>query len=98
MGTVLDLPVIVADDLDGLLDRLRREHGVALAATVTDPDAEPIGRFDRPDRLASLLGSEAHGLDPARVGPLRPPADDPDAAGCRVAERRRSRRGSSCMS
>lgn len=83
MGTVLDRPVIVADDLDGLLDRLRREHGVALAATVTDPDALPIGRFVRPDRMALLMGSEAHGLDSARAArcdhrltiPMRPGAE-----------------------
>ncbi|MEW4566440.1 RNA methyltransferase [Tautonia sp. JC769] len=64
MGTVLDLPVIVLDDLADRLETWQRDQGLRLAATVTDPDAEPLQRFGRPDRLAVVMGSEAHGLSP----------------------------------
>jgi tRNA G18 (ribose-2'-O)-methylase SpoU len=88
MGTVLDLPVIPCDDLASRLDLLRAERGLRLVATVTDPDAEPIDRFERPPRLAIVMGSEAHGLDPdwvarcdARVTiPMRPGAESLNVA------------------
>ncbi|RUL86114.1 TrmH family RNA methyltransferase [Tautonia sociabilis] len=67
MGTALDLPVIPCADLGDRLDRLRRDFGFRLVATVTDPDAEPVDRFERPARLAIVMGSEAHGLDPCWV-------------------------------
>jgi tRNA G18 (ribose-2'-O)-methylase SpoU len=88
MGTVLDLPVIPCDDLARRLDLLRAEQGLQLVATVTDPDAKPIDRFERPPRLAIVMGSEAHGLDPgwiarcdARVTiPMRPGAESLNVA------------------
>lgn len=88
MGTVLGLPVIPCDDLAGRLDRLRSDLGLRLVATVTDPDAPPIDRFERPDRLAIVMGSEAHGLDRAWVDrcdhwvtiPMRPGAESLNVA------------------
>ncbi|WP_169974164.1 TrmH family RNA methyltransferase [Tautonia rosea] len=67
MGTVLDLPVIVLDDLADRLIAWQRAFGLQLVATVTDSDAEPLDSFARPDRLAIVMGSEAHGLDPEWV-------------------------------
>lgn len=64
MGTALALPVIVLDDLADRLVDWQRTFGLQLAATVTDPDAEPLSSFARPDRLAMVMGSEAHGLAP----------------------------------
>jgi tRNA G18 (ribose-2'-O)-methylase SpoU len=85
---VLELPVIPCDDLASRLELLRAERGLRLVATVTDPDAEPIDRFERPPRLAIVMGSEAHGLDPdwvarcdARVTiPMRPGAESLNVA------------------
>ena len=59
--------MIACDDLADRLDRLRRDRGLECIATVTDPGATPLDRFARPDRLAIVMGSEAHGLDPGWV-------------------------------
>jgi tRNA G18 (ribose-2'-O)-methylase SpoU len=67
MGTVLRLPVCRVGDLAHCLEQLRDALGVELVATVTDPDAERLNRFHRPERLALLLGNEAHGLTDAWV-------------------------------
>jgi tRNA G18 (ribose-2'-O)-methylase SpoU len=67
MGMALRVPVVTPDDLPAALVRLRSDWGFRLAATVTDPSAEPVDRFEAPGRLAVLLGSEAHGLDPELV-------------------------------
>ena len=81
-------PARGADLLAARLDLLRAERGLRLVATVTDPDAEPIDRFERPPRLAIVMGSEAHGLDPdwitrcdSRVTiPMRPGAESLNVA------------------
>lgn len=64
MGTALALPVIVEDDLAHALGACRDRHGFRLVATVTAPDAEPLESFAarRPERVALMLGTEAHGL------------------------------------
>ena len=88
MGTVLRLPVIVPEDLERALARLRTEWGVQLAATVVDPDAEPLDSARRPDRFALLLGSEGEGLAPEWVArcdrritiPMRPGAESLNVA------------------
>ncbi|QDV37987.1 TrmH family RNA methyltransferase [Tautonia plasticadhaerens] len=88
MGTVLGLPVIPCDDLAARLDRLRSDLGLRLVATVTDPHATPIDRFERPERLAIVMGSEAHGLAPSWVDrcdhrvtiPMRPGAESLNVA------------------
>ena len=67
MGTVFTLPVVHTDDLLRDLGRLRREWGVELAATVLDPDAEPLAGAARPAKLGLLFGGEAQGLGPAYV-------------------------------
>jgi tRNA G18 (ribose-2'-O)-methylase SpoU len=65
MGSVLRVPVVIADDLASDLDRLRRDLGFEAVATVVDPGVESLDTFRRSDRLALLLGSEGHGLEPA---------------------------------
>ncbi|AGA29751.1 TrmH family RNA methyltransferase [Singulisphaera acidiphila] len=64
MGTSLRLPVIVREDLDTELNRLRSDWGFELMATVVDPRAEPFESVPRPERLALFMGSESEGLDP----------------------------------
>ncbi|WP_435008407.1 TrmH family RNA methyltransferase [Tundrisphaera lichenicola] len=88
MGAAFRLPVFVEDDLPSLVDRLRRDHGLGLIAADAHPDAEPLDRASRPDRLGIVLGSEATGLDDtwlARVDrrvtiPMRPGADSLNVA------------------
>ena len=72
MGAVFRLPMVRLENLDAGLDRLSREHGYELVATVTDSDAEPL-RAAEPGglsaaRRAVLLGSEGYGLPPEVVG------------------------------
>ena len=62
MGAALRLPVHAFDDLIGTVRQLRSDHALELIAADAQPDAEPIGRSPRQDRLALLLGSEAFGL------------------------------------
>lgn len=63
MGTIFRLPLVQSDDLFPDLQRLRDEWGVELAATVLDPDAEPLAMAARSPRLALLFGNEAQGLE-----------------------------------
>ena len=62
MGTVLRMPILESSDLGADLGRLH-DAGVELAATVLDPDAEPLDGALRTDRFALLFGSEGHGLE-----------------------------------
>jgi tRNA G18 (ribose-2'-O)-methylase SpoU len=64
MGTLFSLPLHRSTDLKRDLALLRDTYGVQLAATVLDPAAEPLATAARPQRLALLFGSEAHGLPP----------------------------------
>ncbi len=88
MGTALTLPVLALDDLEAVIATFRVKHGVTLAAAVTDPDAERFADFDRPDRLALVVGSESAGLAPDWVVrsdrrltiPMRPGADSLNVA------------------
>ena len=67
MGTVFTLPLLQSDDLLRDLRLLREQWGVQLAATVLDPDAEPLANAKRPAKFALLLGGEAQGLEPQWV-------------------------------
>ena len=88
MGSVLRVPVVKAEDLADVVDRLRDAHGFVTAATVVDPGSEPLDTFRRPDRLALFLGSKGHGLEPEwlalcnrRVSiPMRPGAESLNVA------------------
>lgn len=62
MGTCFRLPVVRSADLEMDLKQLRDRWGVQLNATVLDPDAVPLQRCHRPDRLGLLFGSEGYGL------------------------------------
>lgn len=64
-GSALGVPVVAPPDLAAALEALRRDHGFRLTATSIDPLAVPLDRYDPPTRLALLMGSEGHGLDPA---------------------------------
>jgi tRNA G18 (ribose-2'-O)-methylase SpoU len=88
MGAVLRLPVWVDEQPELLLDRLHDEIGLQAAAAVTDPDATPIARFERPPSLALVLGNEAQGLSAPWIArchhrvtiPMRPNADSLNVA------------------
>jgi tRNA G18 (ribose-2'-O)-methylase SpoU len=62
MGTMFSLPLHRSEDLKRDLVALRDGYGVQLAATVLDPEAEPLAGAGRPGRVALLFGSEAEGL------------------------------------
>jgi tRNA G18 (ribose-2'-O)-methylase SpoU len=64
LGAVFTLPIIRLAAWPGDLQRLRAE-GVSLVAATLDTDATLLARFDRPARLAVLLGAEGPGLSPA---------------------------------
>jgi tRNA G18 (ribose-2'-O)-methylase SpoU len=66
MGAAFAVPILEVDDLFGTLDRLK-VLGVQLIATVLERRAEPLMTAARPERLALLLGNEAHGLSADEV-------------------------------
>lgn len=88
MGSVLRVPVASSEDLADEIAGLRRDHGFATIATVTDPAAEPMEDLRRPGRLALFLGSEGHGLEPEWLAlcdrrvtiPMRPGAESLNVA------------------
>ena len=61
MGATLKLPLVESNDLAADLDRLRSEFQFERIATVLD-DAEVLEDALRADRIAILIGNEAHGL------------------------------------
>ncbi len=88
MGMSLRVPVLSTEDLPAEVESLRREFGLVLAGTVTDPEAEAFDRFERPARLGLVLGSESAGLDAEWVRrcdrnvtiPMRPGAESLNVA------------------
>ncbi len=88
MGTSLRLPLVASRTLEHDLDALAGAWGFTNVATTTAPDAERLGEFRRPERLALLLGSESAGLDPAWSArchrrltiPMRPGAESLNVA------------------
>jgi tRNA G18 (ribose-2'-O)-methylase SpoU len=62
MGTVFSLPIVRSSDIAADLERLRREWGYELVASVLDEDAEALAGAPRGDRLGILFGNEASGL------------------------------------
>src|SRR5688500_9496614 len=67
MGTIFSLPLVHTDNLLRDLERLRREWGIELAATVLDDGAESLAQMKRPARFGLLLGNEAQGLDAEHI-------------------------------
>ncbi len=61
MGTALHLPILECRDLAADLQTLAAAQ-YDLVASVIDATAEPLSSAKRSDRMALLLGSEAHGL------------------------------------
>jgi len=68
MGAAFDLPIRRSSDLASDLKQLRDVWNVTIMAAICDPEAEPLHTVDRPDRIALMLGSEAHGLDDLTIG------------------------------
>ena len=62
MGTVFKLALAESKNLSSDLIRLR-DHQFQILGTVLDPAAEPLETVQRRERLALLLGNEAHGVD-----------------------------------
>jgi tRNA G18 (ribose-2'-O)-methylase SpoU len=67
MGTIFTLPIVQSDNLMRDLARLKSEGNVELIAAVLDPDAEPLERAKRPEKIGLLFGGEAQGLSPEIV-------------------------------
>jgi tRNA G18 (ribose-2'-O)-methylase SpoU len=65
VGCVFGLPVVRLSEWPGDLARLAEQRGFRLAAAVLDPDATPLERYVRPERVAVLLGNESGGLSEA---------------------------------
>lgn len=61
MGATLKLPLIESDDVAADLNRLHDEFHFERFAAVLD-DAEVLEETQRADRIAILIGNEAHGL------------------------------------
>lgn len=88
MGASLQIPIIASSDIQATLIRLRNSLQVETWATVIDPEAEPLETAERPRRLAIVLGSEGHGLEPRVVRacerritiPMRPAVDSLNVA------------------
>lgn len=64
MAAALQLPIVVAADIGGALTRLKQEFGFELVATVVDSSAEPLAKAQGAEKMALVLGGEAHGLAP----------------------------------
>ena len=92
MGAAPPVPVVAPDDLARALEPLRTRLGFRLAATVLDPPAVPLDRYEPPARLALLLGCASAPPRPRVAGPLRRSDHHPHAPRRRVAERGRRRR------
>lgn len=88
MGAAFQLPIVIAEDLAPLLERLADDFSCELWAAVTDADAVAFDRLERPERVALLLGSEGHGLEPRWIArchrritiPMRPGVDSLNVA------------------
>lgn len=65
MGSVFSLPSVRSHQLEADLRRLRDEQDFELLAAVSDRDALPVDRYQRPSGrgVAVLLGNEPEGLD-----------------------------------
>jgi tRNA G18 (ribose-2'-O)-methylase SpoU len=63
MGTCFKLPIIRSENLEADLERLKRDWGVELAATVLDEDAQNLHDATRKGRLGLRFGGEGYGLD-----------------------------------
>lgn len=68
MGTAFTLPIVESRDLPADLQRLKREWGFEMAATVLDEDAERLNEARRTERFAILMGNEDTGLDESWTG------------------------------
>jgi tRNA G18 (ribose-2'-O)-methylase SpoU len=64
MGSILQVPVFVAPQLEALVDNLVRNVHVELVGAVADASAEPFDRAPRSDRLGLVLGDEDGGIEP----------------------------------
>ena len=62
MGESFRLPIMISQNLQNDLRRLRDEFSIELAATVLDPTAEPLVAAGRSHHFALVLGSEGYGL------------------------------------
>jgi tRNA G18 (ribose-2'-O)-methylase SpoU len=62
MAAALQLPIVVTADVAEALTRLKSDFGCELIATVLDPAAEPLANARRGEKMALVLGGEAHGL------------------------------------
>jgi tRNA G18 (ribose-2'-O)-methylase SpoU len=67
MGTIFTLPLVQSDNLLRDIQRLQKEWGVELIATVLDDSAQPLAVSQRGPKIGLLFGGEAQGLEPQYV-------------------------------
>lgn len=67
MGNIFRVPIMRSANILSDMGRLRGEFGVELVATVLHPDAEPLERAGRGERLGLVFGGESQGLSPEHV-------------------------------
>jgi tRNA G18 (ribose-2'-O)-methylase SpoU len=63
-GASFMFPIAVSSDILADLRRLKEREGMRLVATLLSPDAVELHTFDRPERVALLVGNEFEGLPP----------------------------------
>lgn len=88
MGMALRVPLHEPPDLRAELQRIHEQWAVERVAAVADEGALPFDRYERPDRVALLLGREASGLEEAWLAdcerrlviPMRPGAESLNVA------------------
>ena len=67
MAAALALPIVVTADIALALNRLKHDFDCQLVAAVLDSSAEPLAKARRAEKMALVLGGEAHGLPPELV-------------------------------
>jgi tRNA G18 (ribose-2'-O)-methylase SpoU len=62
MGTFLEIPIDVVDDLGPVIEKMRGEFEMIVYATVLDENAEALDNIPPNNRVALVFGNEGHGI------------------------------------
>ena len=81
MGHVFSVPWAISSDWPGDLRRLRESLGLHVVAAETTDGARPLWTLEHHDRLAMVVGSEAHGIAPATLNACDETLEIPMAPG-----------------
>lgn len=67
MGNAFFLSIFESTDFSRDLQQMQQAHGFCVVASVLAPDAVPLAKMSRPERMILLMGNEDDGLDPVLV-------------------------------